>query len=351
MFGKRIALFFLIGILVVTPALAGCAGGDTALMQEYKEEGIALMEAGDYAGAVERFQAALDQSVGQIRSAELDICYYRALALFLAGQADEAIEAYTALIDYDADNWEVYYLRGNVYLKDGQEDAALSDYAEAAARNADDPQLCVHIYANLCNAGLESSALSYRDAALSMVPSSGEDYYYLGELYYLDGDYESARNDLQTAREMGYEDAILLLGSLYSELGDSESAQEMFTEYMTLHPDDAGALGRLGEMALSAGEYEDAIDYLTRALQTTDEENLTALVKNLVAAYEYAGDFANAYRIAGEYLTQHEDAELAREYAFLETRVDAEASSETEDGEVEGTIEELPSDEESGDGN
>ncbi len=351
MFGKRMMLFFLIGILTVTPALAGCSGGNTALMEEYKEEGIALMETGDYAGAVERFQTALDQSVGQIRAEELDICYYRALALFLAGQTDEALEAYTALIDYDPDNWEVYYLRGNVYLQDGQEDAALSDYAEAADLHANAPQLCVRIYANLCNAGLESSALAYRDAALAMVPSSGEDYYYLGELYYLNGDYESARNDLQTAREMGYEDAILLLGNLYSELGDSESAQEMFTEYMALHPDDAGALGRLGEMALSAGEYEDAIDYLTRALQTTDEGNLGVLVKNLVAAYEYAGDFANAYRVAGEYLAQHDDTELAREYEFLGTRVGAETDSEAEDGEIEGSIEEIASDEETGDGN
>ncbi len=344
MFKKRIALFFLIGVLAGTPILAGCTSESAALMQEYKERGIAQMETGDYAGAASSFQTALDQSIGQIRAEEIDLCYYRALALFLAGETEASIEAYTALVDYDSDNWEVYYLRGNVYLQDGQEEAALADYENAASLHADDPELCVHIYANLCNAGLETQAQSYRDTALAMNPSGASDYYYLGEIYYLSEDYENAVFYLTTAREMGYEEAILLLATLYDERGDSESAQKMFSAYMDLHPDDPLALGKLGEMALSDGEYEKAIDYLTRAEETAEEEDLSSIVKNLVAAYEYSGDFTRAFQTAEEYLAQHSDAELERESVFLETRVKEEDGSDTDSSESEAVSGDMAAD-------
>ncbi|MCC8141023.1 MAG: tetratricopeptide repeat protein [Lachnospiraceae bacterium] len=323
MIRRRIALFFLLTVFALVPVLSGCTSRSEAAMAEYKALGISQMEEGDFAGAADSFQTALDQSVGTLGAQEIDISYYKALALFLSGDTDGAIEVYTALIDYDEDNWEAYYLRGNIYLKEGQDDQALADYAEAASLNGNDPELCVHIYENLANSGLQEDAQSYLDTALSMEPSDSADYYYLGDIYYLTGDYDNAKTYLLTAREQGYDEATLLLATVYADTGDDASAREMYEAYMEEHPDDAAALGRLGEIALSSGDYEQAISYLTQAKETADEASLGTIVNNLVAAYEYSGDFQSAYNVAGEYLANHSDEALQREYEFLGTRVGA----------------------------
>ncbi len=323
MFGKRIAVFALIGTLAASPALAGCIGESTAAMEVYKKEGIARMEDGDYEGAVESFQTALDQSVGVIDAEEIDLSYYKALALYLSGDADAALEVYTSLIDYDDKNWETYYLRGNLYLKTGEDSAALKDYAEALSRDENDTELCLHICADLIDAGLQDEVDPYLGGALLAEPQSAEDYYDLGLIFSMTGDPDSAESCLQQALELGQDEAALLLAGIYEDRGDEESSSSMYSAYLEQHPDDPQVLALLGERALEAGDYETAISYLRLARQDAEEEELTAIVTDLVAAYEYSGDFEGAWEVAAAYLADHSDEALEREYTFLSTRVGA----------------------------
>ncbi len=323
MYGRKIAVFMLAGVLTAAPALSGCTSRTAALMEEYKTEGIALLEEGDYEGAAETFQTALDQSFGNIGVEEMDISYYKALALYLSGDMDGAFEVYTALIDYDEKNWESYYMRGNIYLEEGKDGAALEDYAAAAARNEGDAELCLHICANLVDAGLQDEAQDYLDEALTIQPSSGEEYYDLGRIYAQTGDAAMAETYFKQAQELGMDEAILRLAELYTDRGDSESAASCWSEYLQLYPDDPQALARLGEAALAAGEYETAVSYLRTARESAEGDDLTAIVTDLVAAYEYAGDFESAWEVAAAYLADHSDEALEREYTFLSTRVGA----------------------------
>ncbi len=323
MFGKRITPFLLAGLLAAAPALSGCIGANSAAMEEYKELGISQMEEGDYDEAAVSFQAALDESVGLLGAEEIDISYYKAMALYLSGDPDSAIEVYTALIDFDEKNWEPYYLRGSIYLQTDRAEEALDDFAGAAARHGNSPELCLRICENLINAGLEDEAQTYIGTALDIQPSDGEDYYALGRICCLTGDTDNAIAYLQQAREMGQDDAVILLADLYSEAGDSENAAAMFEEYAEQYPDDPQVLSRLGAGALADGEYGEAVSYLEQARETADEDDLPAIVTNLVAAYEYSGDFESAWEVAGAYLADHSDEALEREYTFLSTRVGA----------------------------
>lgn len=324
---KQTAVFFLAASAALL--ISGCTGASAEKAQEYKELGITQMESGDYESAVNSFQKALDQSVGSIGAQELDICYYKAMALYKSGDAEGAVDACTTLIDYDNKNWEVYYLRGNIYLQEQQNENALADYAEAVSLNSSDVELCVHIYEDLVNAGLGESGQEYYDKVMSIKPSSGEDYYFVGDMYFLTGDYENAKTNLQTAEAEGCDKALLLLGQVYKAEGSDEEARSAFSSYMEKYPDDAEALGELGAIALSAGEYEDAVTYLESALEASDGGADAEIEKNLIAAYEYSGDFESASGLAREYLEVYSDAEVEREYEFLKTRVsgaDAEAS-------------------------
>ncbi len=245
--GNSCRMAGLLAVVLAAGALfTACEGPRTAEMEEYKEQGIAQMDEGDYAGAAESFQDAIDQSVGMLGSEEIDLSYYKALALYLSGETDAALETYTALIDMYPDDWEIYYLRGNVYLSDGDTEAAQADYEKAVSLSEENEELSTHISDN------------------------------------------------------------------QEEMDRVRQEQE---------------LAALWEEALSVEDYEQAIEYLTEAREIAEGEMLRVVVTDLVAAYEYTGDFASAYEVAGEYLEDHEDAALAREYEFLISRVDAPAAS------------------------
>ncbi len=343
MIGRKIAVCTIAGMLAAIPALSGCIGESTALMEEYKEQGIAQMEDGDYAGAAETFQDALDQSVGTIDEEEIDLSYYKALALYMAGDTDGALEVYTALIDFDEKNWEAYYLRGTLFLEEGLGEEAADDYAAAASLREKDAGLCLHICANLADAGMEEEAQLYLDRALEAEPSDSGDYYDLGRICYLNGEEEKAETYLLQARDMGEDGATLLLAEIYTDRGDEESASAMYSAYLDQHSDDPQVLAWLGRNALDEGDYELAISYLRLARQDSDGDALTAVVTNLIAAYEYSGDFESAWEVAASYLAENYDEDIEREYTFLSTRVGAAtvsdgaaAAAEEEDDWIEG---------------
>ncbi len=337
---KMRTITLLLAAAVAATALSGCTSKAARTREEYKKKGIAQLEVGDYFGAIESFQAALDTSVGTVRADEIDLCYYKAIALYKSGDTDGAFEVYNALIDFDDKNWEAYYLRGCLYLEEGQTDEALADYDVATDINEGDADLCINISENLSEAGLDDEGREYLNVVFTMEPSDAEDYYYLGEAYHLSGDDENAKTNLISAREQGYDEATMLLGTIYYNEGNTDAALEAFEAYMENHPDDAQAFLKMGEIAMESEDYEDALSYLTSAYDLGQEEYMAAIMKNLIAAYEYTGDFDSAYEMAGNFLQIYEDEDMEREYEFLESRMisaenaaegQSSAENETED--------------------
>ena len=82
------------------------------------------MQSGDYEGAVAAFNSALSQCVGKITDTELDICYYKAAAQYAGGDIEGALATYQAMIDYDEENGNAYYLHGCLSLKQQDTDTA-----------------------------------------------------------------------------------------------------------------------------------------------------------------------------------------------------------------------------------
>ncbi len=321
---KKIMVFFLTGLLGMSMLLGGCTSKSEKKAQEYKELGIKQMQEENYKDAVNSFQKALDQSLGRIRAQELDVCYYKALAQYKSGDTKAAIETYDNLIDYDGKNWEVYYLRGSVLLADGQNEAALKDYAQAVSLNESDAKLYGHISENLQNAGEKDQAQSYLEKGLQIKPSSAADYEGLGELYALKGDTENAASMYNQAAEKGEDSAYLSLGKMYAANDQMDEAKAAFQKYMDKYPKDADALEQLGEIAAESGDYADAATYYKKSIENAADAQRKGLQKELVAMYEKSGDFSSALETAKAYVADYpDDADMQKEYEFLQTRVDA----------------------------
>ena len=261
----------------------GCNDKEKEENQEaYRQIGINRMEEGKYDEAVEAFQSALDQSLARIGERELDICYYKAEAQYLAGKED-----FAAAVKYEKNDYELY----------------------------------IGIYGQLSAAGESGEAAEYLESALEISGKSAEDYLQRGRIYLLTGDNEKAKEALETALEKENGEAKFYLGQMYEAAGEDEKAQKMYESYAGDHTDDAKALVSLADISLRRGEYEKAVSYLKKAQETKEGENSRRLQKKLIAACEMAGNFADAKREMERYIKDcPEDKKAEREYEFLKTR-------------------------------
>lgn len=88
--------------------LTGC-GHVTEEMKAGKENGINLMENGDYEGAVAEFDSLIDQTK-HVSSFEIDVLKYRGEAEFMLGDYGAAAYTYDTLVKVDKPRAEYYYL-------------------------------------------------------------------------------------------------------------------------------------------------------------------------------------------------------------------------------------------------
>lgn len=323
--------------------LTGCGGGNVENALAYRKIGINAMAEGDYQAAIDNFQKALDQSKGEIRNLELDICMQKAEALFLNGQTEDALAVCNAVLDYDKNYANAYYLRGNLYLQQKDSRRALADYEQAAKSAKADYEIYIRLYENLNRAGMPEEGEKYLEEALKL---KGKERYHLtnrGYIYYLMGDYEQAKGQLLLAvaadlKEGEDDKAELYLAQTAEKLGDEATAAEYYNAYAKDHADDSVVLEELGNIAMGKEDYASAYDYYERGLAVEKPVNAQALARGAIAALEYQYEFERAKERMAQYVLDYpDDAQAAREYVFLKTRTavadqPAQESEEPEEG-------------------
>ena len=316
---------FVLGIMLLVlgmSVLAGCKSGESLKKEkEYRKAGITKMEEGDYEGAVKSFQKALDQSLAVVGDLEIDIRYYKAAAQYKSGDIDGAIETYQALMNYDKKNGNPYYLRGCIYLKEGDTAKAKKDFDKALELNSGDYELYVSIYENLNGIGDTEEAGKILDKALKQGGENAEDYRERGHIYLLKGDYESARKELDKAINKEDMKALLYMAEVYDAQGNSSQAQALYESYSARNGSDSEALTTLGKMQMEMGNYQRALEFFQKALATDNVINKQELQKYEIIAYEQLKDFASAREKMAAYVQDYpEDAQAQREFVFLQTR-------------------------------
>ena len=139
-------------------------------------------------------------------------------------------------------------------------------------------------------------------------------------LYYLE-DYSGAIGQLEALSEAGDNRATLYLGKSYEALGDMNYAASLYESYITTDNTNGEVYNQLGLCKLAMGEYETALTYFQKGIETNDNEVMQLLLFNEAAAYEYVSDFSTAKTKFSEYLTKYpNDTQAVREYEFLKSR-------------------------------
>lgn len=317
-----------LGILLVMVMLAGLLSGcgdrdEDSLNNElaYRKIGIAKLQEGNYEEAVKAFESALGQSMAMVDELEVDICYYKAIAQYLKGDTDGAIATYTALIDFDDKNANAYYLRGSIYLAQGRQGEAATDYQSAVAYEKQNGEMYLKIGEKLLQAGADAQAAEILKQGLTVSGSEAADYRVKGCIHYLLGEYENARTYLDKAINGGDKEAVYDLARLEEALGNDTRAQTLYEQYIAENGENTEVLEMLGANKLAEGDYTQALAFFQQALATGQSGNEQALRCNEIAILEQLRDFSQAREKMEAYLEDYPaDEGAAREYEFLKTR-------------------------------
>lgn len=307
-------------ILIFALSSAACGKTDEKNQDAYRQYGINCMENGDYENAVKSFQNALNQSLGKVGEKEIDICFYKAKAQIYSGNAKDALETYTAVIDYNQDA-RAYYLRGLLYFDMGQTKEGLDDYKHAVEEDGENYDLYIGIYESLSRHELDEEGQKYLNSAMEIKGKKARDSMYKGRISYLLGDNTSAIDYLEKAKESKEPLAAYYLGLAYEKAGEKDKAKECITEYIDSGAATSYELYELGMKEMENEDYKDASTYFEAGLSLEEIPNQQELMKSAIAAYEYRGKFKTARKMLNEYLSLFpSDEEAKRESTFLETR-------------------------------
>lgn len=312
----------LVAAVLFTAAAVGC--GDRHKVeneQAYRQEGIQKIQDGDYESAIEKFNQALNERAGKVTNLEEDINFYKAYAQIEAGRTEDAIDTYTALVEYNKKNADAYYLRGLAYMSMGDTNLAAEDFKQAVSYRKDSGKLYAGIYEQLMQAGMLDEAASYLDEGLKMKGDDGAACLSRGRLYLASGVYDKAKAELENALKQGEEEANLYLGEAERAQGNYAQAMPYYEIYAKDHTEDADVFYAMGKISFEEGDYAQAIRYFEQGLAINGVAGKRKLWTGKIAALEHQGNFKKAKKEIKAYLKSYPEDEAAqRELIFLKTR-------------------------------
>ena len=336
--------FTYIAVLLVTLmcTCVGCSSERLERQKELRELGILQLKNEQYELALESFQLALDESLGNIGEMELDLCLYKAKTQYLLGDVEGAIGTYTSVIGYN-NSPKAYYLRGTVYLDRAEfyanpengatADAdyvklAFSDFNTATIYDPKSYDLFIGIYDALTDHGAlltpeqTHKAIEYLYKALEIPGETAYDKMQKGWIQFILGKNQEALTLLTDAVSQGQEpNAYYCLAQVCLAMGDGEAAKTNMEDYIATGIADSYKLFDIAEAQMAKKNYDVAITCLEAAMELEDLPNKQVIMRTLAIAYENVAQFDKAKSILSAYVNLYpSDEEAKRELTFLETR-------------------------------
>lgn len=293
---------------------------DADCRDAYRGKGIVYYKENDYANAIEQLKKAIDLSQNKYDDIHVDALKYYASSLLVTCDYANAADAYTTLLDKvsQKEKADLYYCRGTAYVFLREENKAVLDYEESIKIRDDNYLTYCNMYSNFMEAGYTDRAESYLKRLLN---GEDEDRLLFGRTYYILGDYEKAKEYLETAYSDGDGDAAYYLAMTYEKLQNYAEADKLYQEYLGKHPSDAHIYNQYGAYLINRGNYDSALAYIDTGIEYNNPQVMQELYFNRAVCYEYKHDYAKAFEYFSEYVRKYPNDKAAqREYEFLKTR-------------------------------
>lgn len=290
------------------------------MAQSYRGAGVANFRLGKYEAAIEDFTNALGcEKVG--KALRRDILSYRASSYMKIKSYDEAMaDCQTLAEEYEMDT-DLYFLTGKVALAMDAYEEAASNFEQAYGEEAS-YDMAIQIYETYLEKDMEADGTRYLEAALSADAKSAEDHCNRGRVYYYMNDYENAQKELTEAADGGNVEAVLLMGMVYMEQGDTANARTRFQEYVSKADNAAKGYNGLVRCDIEDGNYDSALANVSSGVAEANAQDMQNLLYNEIVVYEKKLDFTTALQKAQAYMEMFpDDKTVKKEMTFLKTRV------------------------------
>lgn len=292
--------------------------------EAYRLKGIALFKLAKYEEAIESFKLSLSYSDGVIKEIDYDMNMYIAACYRCLGNNAEAGKIYDNILNLKKNDINVLLERGMNYLESGSEADADSDFNKAVSLNSKDCDMRVRIYQAYESFGMADTGKIFLQSALDAYRSSMTPYE-IGMLQFYLGNNADAQSYLEKAFDSSSgaqkAKAALLLGQTGEKQDDLGYAISVYTQILDTDPSYSELLNRRGVCYMGSGEYDRAVKDFEAGLALNDPRFYQILLRNEIAAYEYAGDFSQAKIKMQKYSELFpDDAAAMRDKIFLETR-------------------------------
>jgi len=154
-----------------------------------------LLDQGDY----EDIQTAIDlsQKARDLDPNALETHRARGYVLFNTGNYAEAVQEYQAAIAMNDKLWDLHYSLGAVYKMQGDYDLAVQEMLTGVALNPTNPDILTEISRTYATEGQYGKAIQYSEQALSLDPSNPRLHGNLGVMLYQNDEYSRAADELK----------------------------------------------------------------------------------------------------------------------------------------------------------
>lgn len=294
------------------------AAGNGREAEAYRMEGITYLRMQDYGHAGTLLEMSLDAMEHKNSAFERDIAYYQAEAYAGAGDTDRALEIYTELIGKDGEA-QAYFQRGRLYLDRQMEAEAQEDFENSLKKDPGYDNY-INVYLVYAQKNRKADGAAFLEKAVVQEPENTEERYQQGRIYYYLEEYEKAEAVLSQAAEED-DRAVLLLGKIYLETQETDSARNLYQKYQEKDSESAEAYNGLALCDIADENYDSALEQIQNGLKYADGEERETLLFNEIVAYEKKLDFASAKEKMTAFLAEYpENEEAVRENQFLQSR-------------------------------
>lgn len=190
-------------------AYAGAAGGEKDQAVLCNKEGVALANSGKYREAVEKLEeaAALDPANKQIKTNLFMVLNAYAVSSSKSGNGGLTYEIYEKALQMEDVPYNIPMNFGTFLMNQGKFEEAGAHLEKAltlpSVKKEDEESIRLSLAHSYLKRGFYDESISHLDQVISKNPKSGEAYFTLGKVYYTQGKFQNAVENLQLAVRSG----------------------------------------------------------------------------------------------------------------------------------------------------
>ncbi|HEU0189249.1 MAG TPA: lipopolysaccharide assembly protein LapB [Gallionella sp.] len=252
-------------------------------------------------------------------SSALPQSYFQGLNFLLNEQQDKAIEAFIEVVKIDPQTVELHFALGSLFRRRGEVDRALRMHHNLVDRADLDEKKRKQAIFELAQDYLKAGILDRAESLFSELentPYAKPALEFLLELFQKEHDWPKAIETVHRLAAVSGQPYGKQAAFFYCELaseeisgGDLDAARKHLRQALATYPNSVRATMMLGDMAVSKGDHEEAIN-IWKNVEAQDAQYLPLVAESILNAFRSLDRESEGVALLREYLSKYHSLDL-----------------------------------------